>query len=390
MRNAQKQRTAIAYQQFMVSLFFFLLSAMALGDVSAQEIAIGILDRQKVSEVLLAPRSGRHVLVSEGPDTLYRFKQDDAVSVSALDNRLVIKGVYGLNDTVTVLLMHGSGAKPAFVLKEEKEHVFAGDLAVMAVQGSLRLINTMGLERYVAQVVQAEVGYGAPEEFYKIQSVICRTYALRNLNRHEEEGFDLCDHQHCQVYDGKRTATNEVKRATAATSGLVMTDSSDALILSTFHANCGGQTANSEDVWISSRSYLTSVLDTFCLNQRSATWKRTMPASEFLLQAGFNPSAASDSLVFEQSERKHFLTIGSDSVALKDVRRAHRLPSTFFSLELSDGVATLAGRGNGHGVGLCQQGAMHMSRSGYNYGQILGFYYRGVSLVPFNVLQLGD
>ena len=45
------------------------------------------------------------------------------------------------------------------------------------------------------------------------------------------------------------------------------------------------------------------------------------------------------------------------------------------------------GKGFGHGVGLCQEGAMKMAKSGYTYGQILHFYYKNVHMINLESLS---
>ncbi len=40
------------------------------------------------------------------------------------------------------------------------------------------------------------------------------------------------------------------------------------------------------------------------------------------------------------------------------------------------------GRGWGHGVGLCQNGAYGMALAGRTYDQILRHYYTGIDIVP--------
>ena len=69
------------------------------------------------------------------------------------------------------------------------------------------------------------------------------------------------------------------------------------------------------------------------------------------------------------------------------MRRLLGLRSTYFDVDVMNDKAQLSGRGYGHGVGLCQQGAMKMAESGYTYSQILGYYYKGVSLIPITSLQ---
>ena len=386
--NATCFRQLLRRQILAVSMIFFQVAS-----VYAQDIAIGLMTRTNMTTVLFSPNESKYVLLNEKEDTIYVFKSDDAISVAIVGDRLLLKSPYGLNDTVSSVKMVGSGNSPNFRVRfndEKRDHSYFDRLTVSALNGVLKLVNHVSIERYVARVVQSEVGYGAEEEYYKIQSIICRTYATRNLVRHVVDGYDLCDHEHCQVYSGLKPATNEVMKATSATSGLVMVDPKNELILSAFHANCGGQTANSEDVWKESRSYLTSVEDTFCIHSRSAVWDKSMPLTELITQLGFATKTGEvGDWSFNQPNRRKYFTLKTDSVETAQMRRLLQLRSTYFDLHVKDGNAEFAGRGYGHGVGLCQQGAMKMAESGYTYSQILGYYYKGVSLIPFTSLQPG-
>lgn len=356
----------------------------------SQTVDVGLLHGKKVSNVLLSPTGGSYVLLS-GKDTVYRFRSDDAVSFQPLADGVLVKSVYGMTDTLKEAIVEGNGTDPTFKIRpdtDQKEHIYFDRLTVRSDDKHLQLVNTVDVEKYVGRVLMTEVGHNAADEFYKIQSIICRTYAALNHKRHVAEGFQLCDHEHCQVYSGLKKTSNEVVMATAATSGLVMLSTENELVLSAFHANCGGQTANSADVWKEQKSYLTSVPDTFCISERSAKWELNMDVSEFLAQIGSSTSADSiNGFRFLQTERQTELKLGSESLNVNDLRRALRLRSTFFDLNIGNGKVHFDGRGYGHGVGLCQQGAMKMTEYGYNYSQILGYYYKGVSLVPITSLE---
>lgn len=370
---------------------FLLISTICLIQLSAfSQIRVGLLTENDISSVLISPIEGNYILTNATGDTIYRFRSDDAVSISANGNQIIAKSAYGLSDTLASLHLIGSGNKPSFKTRpdhDQKDRVYFESLAITVQNGKLKLVNAVNIERYVSRVVQAEVGYGAEEEYYKIQSIICRTYAVRNLERHAVDGYDVCDHQHCQVYSGLKTPTETVIKATAATSGSVMVSKENDLVLSAFHANCGGQTANSEDVWKESRSYLRSVKDTFCLASRSATWEKQLPLGEFLTQLGFSTTAIDSTWYWKSEDRNKYFRINTDSVETTVMRRLLSLRSTFFDVEIKDGTITMFGKGYGHGVGLCQQGAMKMAESGYTYSQILGYYYKGVSLVPISSLK---
>src|SRR5690606_6809159 len=107
------------------------------------------------------------------------------------------------------------------------------------------------------------------KEYFKLQGIICRTYALNNLHTHTIEGYNLCDQVHCQAYHGK-TFYEDIVSAVMQTRGIVIVDSDISLITAVFHSSCGGQTVNSEDVWSKSLYYLRAVRDSFCLNAPNA------------------------------------------------------------------------------------------------------------------------
>ena len=128
--------------------------------------------------------------------------------------------------------------------------------------------------------------------------------------------------------------------------------------------------------------------DTFCLGSRSATWSKSVPLSEFLSQIGFPiDKDGLNGKSFNMPDRKKYFAMGQDSLQTSQMRRFLRLRSAYFNLDVKENEVHIHGRGYGHGVGLCQQGAMKMAESGYTYSQILGYYYKGVSLVPLSALE---
>ena len=198
----------------------------------------------------------------------------------------------------------------------------------------------------------------------------------------------LTDLVNCQVYKNRARFNEDIYRAVEETNGLVIVDENLDLITAAFYSNSGGQTANSEDVWKESRTYLTSVEDTFCLGSRSATWSKTLPLDEFLSQVGFPVEKEGlNNRSFNMPNRKKYFAMDQDSVQTAKMRRFLRLRSAYFNLDVKENEVHIHGRGYGHGVGVCQQGAMKMAESGYTYSQILGYYYKGVSLVPLSSLQ---
>lgn len=256
------------------------------------------------------------------------------------------------------------------------------------------LINRVDLEKYIAGVVESEAGTASSIEYYKVQSTLCRTYLLAHLTRHVLEGFELCDDVHCQAYLSKASKA-EISEAVYNTMGEVVVDGDLNLITAAFHSNCGGETCNSQDVWAVSTSYLKSVHDTFCLNQPHAHWKRSLPMEDWkaYLQLKHNYPVQdnqkfSNATSFNQSTMRAIYFMDKNlKIPLKSIRADFQLKSTFFSVEQKGDMIIFNGRGYGHGVGLCQEGAMEMAKRHYSYKDILNFYYKDVYIVNLNALS---
>jgi stage II sporulation protein D len=194
--------------------------------------------------------------------------------------------------------------------------------------------------------------------------VIARTYLNKYLNKHLSDRYNVCDGTHCQVFKGLSSDTL-ILRAAMESKGLVILNKDSTLIISAFHSNCGGETASSEDVWLVSQSYLKRVVDPYCLASRNSKWKKSMSTNEWInliKKSGYtgqiiNPSAFN----FSQETRLTDYKTGSFTIPLMTIRNELGLRSTFFSVVREGDSIILKGRGYGHGVGLCQEGAMVMA-----------------------------
>ena len=261
-----------------------------------------------------------------------------------------------------------------------------------SVEELLPLLLIEDIDAYVAGVVESESGKEEFLEYYKVQAVISRTYAMGHLRRHEDEGFMLCDQVHCQVYHGYARFNPDIIQASDATKEQVLVDSDMNLITASYHSNCGGYTVNSEDVWSKALPYLRSRKDTFCLQSPHSIWYASIPKSEwgaFLSSRTEDSESVTDERMrgFQRDARQARMSLSEEAhILTKDIRARWRLKSSYFHLEDQGDNWRLAGRGFGHGVGLCQEGAMGMVCHGFDY-QDLSFYYKDVHLIHLSVLD---
>jgi len=289
----------------------------------------------------------------------------------------------------------GRGFVNVFSLKIEQSPTkirdYDDDLIIRIYNHKLQLINRVDIENYTAGVVQSEaLGSSKDLQFFFVQAITCRTYALVNYLKHADEGFNLCDDIHCQYYVS-RCHHSDILRATARTSGEVIVDENQHMISAAFHSNCGGQTVNSEDVWSVETSYLKSVKDTFCLQASNAHWEYAMKTDKWLsfLKKQYDYPVEDSKMrrlacSYKQAERKKYFENG---IPLKYIRRDLKLRSTFFSIEQKGDSVLFHGRGYGHGVGLCQQGAIQMANNGIRYKDIISFYYHNTSIIHYSELH---
>jgi stage II sporulation protein D len=360
-------------------LFLLCLLVFGFKIGNAKTLSVSILAKNKISSADIVVERGVYTLTFKGEN--YSFKKGDKLhvtkgllinigdSVKFNTDQLFLKG----NDYVNHFSIRFGGSK----------YKYDDDLRLINDPAVIKFVNDVDLDHYVAGVVEGEAGYNLPLEYYKLQAILCRTYGLKNISRHTKEGFNLCDEVHCQVYH-KKCTKNDIIQGTSATSGLVVVDDDLNLINTTFHSNCGGQTCNSEDVWISKLDYLRSVKDSFCTSQPHARWKKSISIEKF--DSIFLKNGQLDSL-----ELKSVYKFCQDTLRypykklifskLTKMRSDFGLNSTYFSMEKEEDKIVFYGRGFGHGVGLCQEGGITMTRLGYSYVDVLKYYYSSIHIV---------
>lgn len=351
-----------------------------------QNIKVNIFSTDKTTSAIFSPQKGNYLFIADN-DTLKEITNQDILNFIIENDSVLVKGIlkkYGIFKQIELIATNEYNhfrVKPVSPPKEARS--YDDNLLVWANDGKLILVNDAYLENYVAGVVQSESGTKSTLEYYKTQAILCRTFALKTWNKFYGQGYNLCDNVNCQVYFGKATKNYEIIEAAYATKDLVIIDSTKNLISATFFSNCGGETANSEDVWLQKISYLRSVPDSFCTHSHNANWVKTISKSKwqkYLIRHGFQlPSKVNFS--FTQNHRKKYYRIGNDSIRTTDIRYDWHLKSAFFDIVTRDGNLIFNGRGYGHGVGLCQEGAMEMSKKKFNYEEILHFYYVGIRIV---------
>ncbi len=290
---------------------------------------------------------------------------------------------------------------------------YRGSIEVLSRKnGTLTVVNIVDLEHYLRGVVPREIGRLKANqiEALKAQAVAARTYAVSNLGRRSALGFDLYGTVSDQVYHGYGAEWSIANRAISETRG-VIASYRDKPISAFYSSTCGGRTESIEDAWGGEPvPYLRGVRDRdrgsgdFCRDSPVYEWrvewkKQTLErilatrlpsldprkTGEFSLRDMDVKSRSSSGRVklLEIRSNHGAATVRGDkirSVLRRPVRGQPMLRSTKFDLKFGRDNIVAEGGGFGHGIGMCQMGAIGMAGQGYRYEKILKHYYRGIDL----------
>jgi stage II sporulation protein D len=279
-------------------------------------------------------------------------------------------------------------------------------LRVQVKEGSALVVREVPLEDYVAATAASEVHPDVADEavaarMYEVQAVIARTYALTNRGRHAKDGFDLCSTTHCQLYEPARMVTS--RWASAARAAALETSGEtlwflDAPARAVFHADCGGHTSAASAVWGGvAPAYLAGQPDSGPAGGAHSEW--TFESRPDVLRAALNADprtavgARLDAIEIagrdDAGRAEKIVLRGTRTFVIRgeifrDVvtRRfgARTLRSTLFNVKKARGMFVFTGKGFGHGVGLCQAGALARLRAGDSPEEVLEHYFPGTTL----------
>ncbi|HTB23052.1 MAG TPA: SpoIID/LytB domain-containing protein [bacterium] len=271
---------------------------------------------------------------------------------------------------------------------------YRGRLLVNAEGNQLALVNVVGLEDYLRGVLPSEVPSGGPAEALKAQAVAARSFALTQMLAASGRAWDLDNSADSQVYGSRDAETGATDAAVRDTQSEVLAFNG-GVANTYFHSNSGGYTADASEVWSGqdSPAYLQGVSDPWSDHQAHYSWKASLPrweAQALLQKAGLLHSALDDVVPHGRSESERWTKIdlitgdgNTVTVSANAFRRAlgaDRVRSTRFWVRFVGENLVFDGLGWGHGVGMAQEGAFAMARSGWDYRDILYFYYPGTYL----------
>lgn len=334
---------------------------------------------------------GKASRLSANTDLLIIYNKDSILVLKSNRQRLLASPdrlIFETPDLISVgyNLKNMTPYHNRIIIKKNVRHRFL-------VTKNLTAVNTLSLEKYLYGVVSCEIGMAKENEIeaIKAQALAARSYSITLLGKRND--FDIYgSYLYDQEYKG---ASREYKlsiQAVDATRGEIM-QYQNKPILAQYHACCGGRTADG------TYPYLQSVIDArhhskshkpYCQDSPHYQWSTLLSRKAFqdtlLKLAGisykfdFIPKLQINNKTKRVQSLK-FSTNKNLTLTGETIKKALNLKSTFFTLQIDKDTIQINGFGWGHGIGLCQYGALTMARLKKSYHDILKHYYTNIKII---------
>ena len=264
-------------------------------------------------------------------------------------------------------------------------HSYEGVLEIIKDKNGLYVINHLPVEKYIEEAVASEISDDWEIEAVKAQAVISRSFAFL----HKTVNADRSYHLPSNVFNGFSDNNTNPTAVFAAkqTNGEILTYN-NVPITAYSHQSCNGKTELPEEVWGKYYPYAKSV-NCNSSNSPYEIWQRKYTREELGNILGIHNLKNVNIASYTSTGRVKTIGIVTETdesmseisaVDLRTLLGQTELPSTQFSLTTSGNHVIFDGKGHGHGVGLCQWGAIEMARQGKNYREILEHYYPGTKI----------
>ena len=337
----------------------------------------------------------------------YQLKEDIAIELFS-ENGLIITGSrepqkkYFFNDLATVRLAHSKlqinhkhedsqilRVTPVNGHVEFNGNKYGGMFYVYRTKNTLDIINVLPLEDYVYCVLKTEGWPGWPKEVYKVFAIACRSYVLYQLRQAKrlKRHYHICATNSHQTYSGVHTCPI-IRQAVEETRGVFLGYRNEP-ILAMFDACCGGIIPAKilKGVNFSQAPYLARKYPcTYCKGFKIFSWSKDITTTKLihLLQDQI-PSLAHIDDIYTITDpagvvQKIVVVDDYDEYTIDGKKMYSLLPSIksfAYTCKKRRGTITFKGVGFGHHFGLCQWGAREMVHQGFDYKEILKFYYPG-------------
>lgn len=344
-----------------VALFF--LAPPLFAQTQPRTVRIGVLGIFHPRQLLLTPDKASQLLVLANGHQFFLQVRSACSSLSIRkETKLLISGC-GREiraDSLRATDRDQQAAGFTLTVPGELSRRYEGILELRAINNELVPIITMDLELAVASSVQAETNLGTPLEALKAQAIVSRSYLSANSARHKN--FDFCDLTHCQALREPPLPGSPAAQAATATQGLVIAFKGHP-VATMFTRSCGGLTRTPQELGLPQAAYpYFSVVCEVC-KSNPVRWTRAISAKDAAL-----------------------LTSKGENGRLAICRKLgwNSVPSNNFNAHTENGEVILEGAGQGHGIGLCQRGAVYLGGQSSDFHEIIAHYFPKTKIEPLD------
>ena len=343
--------------------------------------------------------------------------------LNILSKEIKIKNKYKESDAK--IKIYGLTAGRGFHWQKEISASYWGSLIIKIYDSNLLVYNEIFLEQYLMCVSTSEMSEKCPTEFLKAQTIIARSWFLANKEKkHSSLGFDICNDDCCQRYHGCNHISSHSVESAKSTRGKVLAHKG-MICDARYSKSCGGISEDYENVWQGEPvPYLRSINDyindktPFCSskkidesflknyignvdeNGKYYRWQIALSKKGIIkniyktlkikifnitslvpIKKGKSARIAKLEIRYLNELNKNKSIILNSEYEIRKVLSKDFLFSSAFEIEEVEDGYLLKGRGWGHGVGLCQIGALSMALEKYDHNQILSHYYSNTNII---------
>lgn len=332
------------------------LAPWASAQAGQNTLRFGVFSLFKPTHLTVRPAQNQILLLTISKTSI-ALESEFEVRTSGEELRILANGYKYRAASVLITSRDGSETEFTLAVPGKMTRKFRGTLEITETRNHLQAIVSMNRELAVASAVKAEAPPGAPLEALKAQAVVARSFYFASRDRHR--GFDFCDTTHCQLLKDPPGPEDPASIAAQQTRGITL-HYRGQIIPAMFSASCGGRTRTLDEVGIIAGGYpYYSVEDAYC-ERNAKRWRARLTSAEARSLA--------------QTHSEH------DRLELGRKVGWNVVPGNNYLSKNAGDAVVFEGKGSGHGVGLCQQGANAMARDGANFREILAHYFPNTTL----------
>lgn len=310
--------------------------------------------------------------------------------------------------------------------------------------GVINVANTLPYEQYLYGVVPSEMPSSWHIEALKAQAVAARNYGMLSLGKHGADGFDLCNGPHCQAYHGFNHEKLKTNQAVDETKGKLLTyndklvstyyhsssggrtENSENIWTQTlpyiravddkyglgspydnwskpFNKTDISKKLNANTIDVgdivdivptqiseNGRVTMLEVRGTKGISQLAKGRFRSIMGSNEIRSSWYTIATDADIFMIDKyasrakKDRAGNLYVlsasGKQKLSSADNKVFIKGKDTITTSSIIPNVYTFSGKGWGHGLGMSQYGAKGMAEAGFNFIQILEYYYTGAKV----------